>query len=551
MEAVFITGSLAFIWVIDQRALERTTQSKFDQSYANVKDALVGNLMLSHEQLLWDQMKELAEREKSEVVLELNHSVITQNPLSTDRKISRTYSVEYGGKIYGRLTLSRSQESFSSTNSRFILLLVVFQFVFFSGIVYLVYHWFLKSIVYPIEKLCSEDFKGKEILKDSWVPLEINEVREKLTMLWRQQLEHSKHLAHVEVSSQVAHDIRSPLAAIQMAITTLASEDPEGKRILIKKAVDRISDILNNLKSKNLLSSHTSLNSNAEPLSNQLLSDALESLVSEKRVQYRDKNDINIVTNLHIQYGIFSMIQVSQFKRVISNLIDNAIEAQVKSGTIMVSLNSDALWSKIEISDSGIGIRNHQLSELGVRGVSFGKINGSGLGLYHAKTAVTEWGGSLDIESSFGKGTVVRIKIPRSNPPKWFAQTLDIHEHESVVVLDDDPSIRSIWLTRLNPLKNIYQAQDVKEFLKLINEEGLHHKKTLFLCDYELIGSKMSGLDLIETFKIGKSSFLVTSYSDDIRLHDRCEALGVQLIPKTFLPFIPIRFRMTEIGFMP
>ena len=62
----------------------------------------------------------------------------------------------------------------------------------------------------------------------------------------------------------------------------------------------------------------------------------------------------------------------------------------------------------------------------------------------------------------------------------------------------------------------------------------------LFLMDYEISGSTESGLDLIETLGIQKQSILVTSRYEEKNIRERCESLGVRLIPKSMSGFVPI-----------
>lgn len=58
--------------------------------------------------------------------------------------------------------------------------------------------------------------------------------------------------------------------------------------------------------------------------------------------------------------------------------------------------------------------------------------------------------------------------------------------------------------------------------------------------DYEIIGHKESGLDLIEQFGLQKQSILVTSRYEENEVIQRCEFLGVHLIPKNMSGFVPI-----------
>ena len=68
--------------------------------------------------------------------------------------------------------------------------------------------------------------------------------------------------------------------------------------------------------------------------------------------------------------------------------------------------------ARIIVSDNGKGIAGENLSKAGQRGFSFGKANGNGLGLSHARSFVEAAGGKLTIQSRVGLGTMVTLSLP-------------------------------------------------------------------------------------------------------------------------------------------
>ena len=84
-------------------------------------------------------------------------------------------------------------------------------------------------------------------------------------------------------------------------------------------------------------------------------------------------------------------------------------------------------------------------SKLFVRGNSFGKANGSGLGLWHARETVRAWGGEIEIRSEEGKGTEVDVVLPKALPPSHLISILAIACHSTILVLDDDPNVHEMW----------------------------------------------------------------------------------------------------------
>jgi len=143
--------------------------------------------------------------------------------------------------------------------------------------------------------------------------------------------------AIVNVASQVAHDIKSPLAALSAVARGLRGL-PEDERIMIRSAVRRIEDISNDLASKKP-QQQIGDNKEDDKYKVYLLSAILESIISEKRTQFRGKNNLLIESKLDAaSYGLYAKIKIDAFKRVISNLINNAVEALGDAGIICVRM---------------------------------------------------------------------------------------------------------------------------------------------------------------------------------------------------------------------
>src|SRR4051812_41645389 len=122
-------------------------------------------------------------------------------------------------------------------------------------------------------------------------------------------------------------------------------------------------------------------------------------------------------------------------KRVVSNLIDNAVEALSGKGCVVVNLEGRPDKCVVRVVDDGCGMPPEVLRSIGQRGATHGKVGGNGLGLYHAQTMVQSWGGHLQIESVGGAGTTMVIELPRSKPPAWFVEELVLPTDRPVVVV--------------------------------------------------------------------------------------------------------------------
>ncbi len=236
-----------------------------------------------------------------------------------------------------------------------------------------------------------------------------------------------------QLASQVAHDIRSPLAALDGAIGD-AGQMPEDQLSLVRTATGRIRDIANDL-----LDMRRDRRGTAPPTI-QSLAAVIEPLIAEKQMQYRSKPGVRIECRIVDEARrISARINSAQFARALSNVVNNSIEALGDApGRVATSLSIQDGDALVKIEDDGKGIPPHILERLGRDGETHGKEGGSGLGLYHAKSSIESWGGRFEIQSEAGKGTrvIFRIPIVATDGPRRTAS----------VLIDDDPLVQKVWL---------------------------------------------------------------------------------------------------------
>lgn len=427
---------------------------------------------------------------------------------------------------------------------------------FMSFVALLVYYAFKKYLYKPLHDILAEtraacaNQEELQVRKNkNYAIVEIDSIKSELYNIIDSMNKNAALVAIGKSSSMVAHDIRSPLAALTM-VTSQLKEFPEEFRLLVQRAVQRIHDIANDLAGKKIKEGKFLEIQQQKNLDVYLLSSLIDPLISEKRLQYRSKININIEANIDKEsYGLFAKIQPIEFKRILSNLINNAVEAMGNAGKVTVEIFSIEERIILKVYDNGKGILPEILPRLMQRGETHGKDNGSGLGLYNAKATVESWGGSILLESTVGKGTIVTITLLRDLEPDWFVPVLRLESNATVIILDDDESIHQVWRNRFDEMKfkreNIFHfstVEDVRRWrMNAISPLKLDRKnETLFLFDYEFLGSKTNGLDLIEELQIVENAILVTSHFEDEDVRKHCKKLSVKLLPKNLAGFVPI-----------
>jgi len=397
-----------------------------------------------------------------------------------------------------------------------------------------------------LNPLCDEITADRPL---SIVELEKLRLKNKEHILLLRELAVSK--ATSDLAAQVAHDIRSPLTALDAALRH-ADQLPEKQRVIVRHAANRIRDIANNLLEKNRQQPGTATSTAGghaagEPLDVHLLSSLIDPVVTEKRLQFESKPGVTIDFGLtNESYGLFSKVQPVEFRRMISNLVNNAVEALGDKGAVDVRLVHEDKTIVLTISDDGKGIPPEILAKLGRRGETHGKAGGSGLGLFHARSTAESWGGSLAITSAPGKGTTVTIKLPPAAAPDYFVSALKLAPGRPILVLDDDAGVHHLWRGRFESARisehniedhHFNEPEQLRAWLKA-NPDKVTQALCLF--DYELAGFKETGLSLAEEFGLCARTILVTSRSEESRIISECTRLGVRMIPKGLASFVPV-----------
>jgi signal transduction histidine kinase len=224
-------------------------------------------------------------------------------------------------------------------------------------------------------------------------------------------LEAEKVQARVEAARDVAHNIKSPVVAVEMMLPML-SDMPQRMQNVFRDSVSEIKELVERLGRKADALTASSQEVVLAPVD---LNKILESVVYEKQVEYSARKNVKFVfSNESPSSHLFANVALTEFRSVISNLINNAVESYSgKNGIVNVSLGLFDKQCEIQVEDFGRGIPSHVISKLGAINVSSGKIGGRGIGLSHAYRVVAGCCGRIEIKSALGQGTTINIYLPR------------------------------------------------------------------------------------------------------------------------------------------
>jgi two-component system phosphate regulon sensor histidine kinase PhoR len=229
-----------------------------------------------------------------------------------------------------------------------------------------------------------------------------------------------KHLDNLkrDLVANVSHELKTPITSIKGFIETLqegAVDDPEKtKRFLeiISKQTDRLIAIIDDLLSLSRLEQKA--DSKDIIFEENLIKPLINSAIEDYEYKAKEKN---ISFKVQCESSLKAKVNRLLIEQAIGNLIDNAIKYSDENKEIKISSFLENKSLIMNVSDEGFGIAAEHLPRLFERFYRVDKSRsrdegGTGLGLSIIKHIVQVHNGTVDVESSPGKGSKFSIKIP-------------------------------------------------------------------------------------------------------------------------------------------
>lgn len=221
----------------------------------------------------------------------------------------------------------------------------------------------------------------------------------------QRKLADAERLAAVgELAAGIAHDLRNPLAGIQMALTNLRREttDPDhAQRLdLITQELSRTTILLNNLLDQ--------ARHEPEPASRIAVAQTVKDLLALARYQIPPRVRIE----QQVPADLICHLPKDGLHQAILNLVLNAYDALgAQAGTIVIEAHSDNANLVLEVRDDGPGFPEHLLNS-GIRPFSTARQGGTGLGLAIVRRFVNDLGGEISLRNREPSGASVTLRLP-------------------------------------------------------------------------------------------------------------------------------------------
>lgn len=315
-------------------------------------------------------------------------------------------------------------------------------------------------------------------------------------------------LARQEMLAIVSHDLRNPLAAVQLNAERLikrleggeslsSSEDLHYLRSIMRSTVRMkvlIADILDNVRFETgSFVIHRARRSLASFITE--IFEVFDGICREKSINLIVQNESD---------GVVAELDYERIFQVLSNLLSNAVKFTPSGGVITLAASVSGQGVQFEVRDSGPGLSVEQCEKVFgayYQGTQSAHL-GVGLGLKIAKDLVQAHGGEIYVRSELGRGAVFGFKIPCD----WSRR----EEHQSegaplarrpVWLVDDDEDLREILASNLRDLDlDVREMSSGEELLRAYDADEM--PPDLLIVDYRL--GDMTGGEALEKLKSGR-----------------------------------------------
>jgi PAS domain S-box-containing protein len=347
---------------------------------------------------------------------------------------------------------------------------------------------------------------------------ERREAQQKLEQIQRQLAESQKMDALGQLTGGVAHDFNNLLMIISGNLHKIRKELTGERGLRALSAIETASQ-------------------RAASLTSQLLTFARRQSVDPQPINIADRirsvrevliSALGSMISLHIDidpdvWPVF--VDPAEFETALLNLVINARDAMPEGGVVTVSARNERKHEQVIISveDTGVGIPKDVLNKVFDPFFTTKPVGkGTGLGLSQVHGFAHQAGGTIEIYSVLGNGTIVRMHLPRGT----IAESEEVESSNkqasaTVLLVEDNPAVADASAGLLEQLGYAVRwVCNAETALREIEADGID----LVFSDIIMPG-KMDGLKLARTIREKKPKLpilLTTGYSDSAK-HARAD----------------------------
>ncbi len=364
--------------------------------------------------------------------------------------------------------------------------------------------------------------------------------------IFRQKTAKEKQL--ISMTKHIANNIQKPLSLITDLSRKFEDDLDADQQSIYKIGLTHIKGIANELLALDPQSNINPFEQNQSSLTANYIGITFHELMLEKNTQY-NKDDINFKTKIDTRaWFVVAKIARSDFYRIISNLINNAVEAtegqKERVITCHMRYTPNAKTFQVAIKDSGKGMSQTQIDKILAGQSKTTREKGYGIGLHYVMETLKKWHGHCQISSQEKQGTEFIITLPVLLPiPSWWTDHVEAPKEGTIIIYDGDVFYHHLWETLFashkKDLPNItlihcYTKSDLEQSIK---PSG----KQLIIIDTDTEEDPMQGLTMISKYKLHHCAIFFTHISHDEKVQAHCTAENIKLLPKPLAQHITIK----------
>jgi signal transduction histidine kinase/CheY-like chemotaxis protein/HPt (histidine-containing phosphotransfer) domain-containing protein len=337
--------------------------------------------------------------------------------------------------------------------------------------------------------------------------------------------------------ARMSHEIRTPLNAI-IGMSELALQDgdtqPRTDSALpeylatIRQAGSNLLSIINDILDVSKIES-SSFQLAVIPY---LFSSLIDNVVNVIRVRFHEKSILFLVNvDSHIPDNLLG--DEVRIRQILFNLLSNAVkyteEGFIKLTITAVFTGANNIVLKLEVADSGIGIKEEDMKDL------FGNftrldlernraIEGTGLGLAITNLLCREMGGNIAVSSVYGKGSVFTVTLPQEYTVDEAMAKVENPDEKEAALYDERPSYADsvaatlenlgIAVTRAKSAEDFLTALETGSFPFAFISSGLAERAAALVRDKKKQTNLVLLADMEETFSFqGIPAILMPAYA--------------------------------------
>ncbi|MFQ5701825.1 MAG: ATP-binding protein [Acidobacteriota bacterium] len=215
--------------------------------------------------------------------------------------------------------------------------------------------------------------------------------------------------AWAEMARRIAHEIKNPLTPIQLSAEHILRVHDERHPRFDKILRECVQTIMNEVAKLRQISGEFSTYSRIPTL--RMEPTPMSELIEDTLRPYKAlPRGIRLV--LDVPPDLPSLkVDRSLFSQALVNLIENALQAMIRGGTLTIRAHANEADFIVEVADTGIGMDVADMRRIFEPYFST-KDTGTGLGLAIARKTIEEHGGSIAVSSRPGAGTMMRVILP-------------------------------------------------------------------------------------------------------------------------------------------